>query len=168
MKDGKARDQRAYKKAHYEANKEQILARQKAYVEANIDIIHQRRNAWYQANRERILAKHAAYYAANRELINQRRQESHARKKGGLKAYYLNKYYGITYEEWKLLYESQAGLCAICKRAFNGDKDTHVDHNHVTGKIRGLLCSNCNSGMGLLGDDIPRLEAAISYLKKGD
>ena len=145
VKDGKARDQRAYKKARYEANKEQILARQKAYVEANKDVVGERHKAWYQANRERILARDAAYYAANRELINQRRRESHARKKGGLKAYYLNKYYGITYEEWKLLYESQAGLCGVCKQAFKGEKDTHVDHDHVTEKIRGLLCSNCNT-----------------------
>lgn len=57
----------------------------------------------------------------------------------------------------------QKGKCAICKRKLN---KACSDHNHETGKWRGLLCDNCNRGMGLLKDDIMTLQAAIAYLKK--
>ena len=55
-----------------------------------------------------------------------------------------------------------AGPCCICGRA---DQRITVDHDHATGKVRGLLCHSCNVALGLLGDDISRLTAAIVYLK---
>ena len=53
-------------------------------------------------------------------------------------------------------------LCQICQREL-GDKP-HVDHDHETGAVRGILCFNCNGGLGQFGDDIDRLEQAIEYL----
>lgn len=58
---------------------------------------------------------------------------------------------------------SQNGKCAICKKEPNGIR-LGVDHNHNTGNIRGLLCFKCNSAIGLLGEDMERLLAAINYL----
>ena len=62
----------------------------------------------------------------------------------------------------------QQNTCAICHSTTPGQnniKRFSVDHCHKTGKIRGLLCSNCNKGIGLLGDSILILEAAVEYLK---
>lgn len=80
--------------------------------------------------------------------------------------------YNLTDEEYNNLIKDQKGLCAICniqlKNYYNTNKsDTMcVDHSHKTGKVRGLLCSNCNKALGLFKDDINSLISAISYLRK--
>lgn len=62
--------------------------------------------------------------------------------------------------------DKQSGLCAICEQHFsNFKRRLAVDHNHHTGKLRGLLCASCNSGLGKLQDDRRFLEAAIIYLR---
>ena len=73
--------------------------------------------------------------------------------------------YGITQDDYNLMLEKQQGLCAICKRPPKDDQILHVDHCHTTGKIRGLLCSSCNTSIGKLGG-ISGLEAALDYLKE--
>lgn len=62
---------------------------------------------------------------------------------------------------YEALLEQQGGQCAICREK----PGRYVDHNHTTGKIRGLLCNACNRGLGLLGDETKRLERAIEYLR---
>jgi Recombination endonuclease VII len=57
-------------------------------------------------------------------------------------------------------------LCSICREFFKGSKDMHLDHDHETNKLRGLLCHNCNVGLGHFKDKIVLLESAIDYLKK--
>lgn len=62
---------------------------------------------------------------------------------------------------------AQSGRCAICQRPETAANTVfHVDHNHVSGVVRGLLCSNCNTGLGLFADSSMRLEAAIAYLQE--
>ena len=70
--------------------------------------------------------------------------------------------YGISVEALLAMEEAQAGRCAICERVAN----LVVDHDHVSGQVRGLLCGQCNSGLGLFGDDIQRLAKAIAYLSE--
>lgn len=60
---------------------------------------------------------------------------------------------------------SQEGRCAICPRELTLVK-AHTDHNHVTGRVRGLLCNSCNVALGLLDEDVERFIAAINYLKE--
>jgi len=76
----------------------------------------------------------------------------------------------MTPADYQALYDAQKGLCAICNgRAVGRGKKNNtlaVDHNHATGKIRGLLCSNCNTGIGNLKDDVAVLKKAISYLEE--
>lgn len=72
--------------------------------------------------------------------------------------------YGITVEQYGVMFEAQGGVCAICGRG-PGKKALHVDHNHETGEVRGLLCSNCNTAIGLLGESLASLEKAMAYLK---
>lgn len=64
----------------------------------------------------------------------------------------------------ELLGESQAGRCAICRRAFTQVLAPHLDHCHEGGHVRGLLCRQCNFGLGYFGDSIARLENAAEYI----
>ena len=70
--------------------------------------------------------------------------------------------YDLTREEFELLRDAQANQCAICAVVF--DETPHIDHDHVTGAVRGLLCRACNLGLGIFADDTDRLAAAIAYL----
>lgn len=72
----------------------------------------------------------------------------------------LLKKYNLTHETFEALKEKQGGVCGICFRPLF----LVVDHDHVTGEVRGLLCNQCNTGIGSLGDDIERLRSAIKYL----
>ena len=73
--------------------------------------------------------------------------------------------YGIAWEEFESMWKSQKQRCAICSGKFNDQSEASVDHDHKTNKVRGLLCNNCNNGLGRFMDNIKYLEAAISYLK---
>lgn len=81
-----------------------------------------------------------------------------------LRRYQLKHEYGITPEAYEQLKISQNGACAICKTVPKAA--LHVDHNHVTNKIRGLLCVKCNTGLGSFSDDTLRLRLAADYLEK--
>lgn len=77
---------------------------------------------------------------------------------------YLKRYYGIDIEDFEKMVDSQGGRCKICNTI--PDKKLCVDHCHKTGTIRGLLCSKCNSGIGMLQDSPELLENALKYLKE--
>lgn len=72
---------------------------------------------------------------------------------------------GFTKEYWDETFEAQGGKCAICGTEDPGKLDFCADHNHETKQPRGILCRKCNSGIGLLKDDVELLEAAIKYLE---
>lgn len=75
--------------------------------------------------------------------------------------------YGISIEQYDEMHRAQSGRCAIClttKPGGFGGKHLHIDHDHETGRVRGLLCSNCNSAIGKLKDDPGLLAAARDYL----
>ena len=73
---------------------------------------------------------------------------------------------GLTQETYDTLYKEHKGCCAICgkeeKNVLRGR--LNIDHCHTTGKVRGLLCHNCNAALGLLEDSIDNLTSAVSYL----
>lgn len=88
-----------------------------------------------------------------------------------LKSYALKRRYGISEEEYLTFIQKQNNLCAICgclETALDFKlklpKALAVDHCHTTGKVRGLLCSKCNTGLGNFKDNITYLEKAIKYL----
>jgi hypothetical protein len=74
--------------------------------------------------------------------------------------------YGISPDQYKDLWESQIGLCGICFSILKEDRTTHIDHDHSTGIIRGLLCHNCNTALGLLKEDTETMKSMITYLSK--
>lgn len=74
--------------------------------------------------------------------------------------------YGTTNDELATMLASQQNRCAICRsREPGGSGDWHIDHDHVTGQVRGLLCSMCNLAIGLLKDDPKTIRAALGYVE---
>ncbi len=72
--------------------------------------------------------------------------------------------YGLDATDYKVLYTLQRGACAICAKK----KDLHIDHDHVTDKVRGLLCMDCNTSLGKLGDSVEGLRRALAYLERAE
>lgn len=74
--------------------------------------------------------------------------------------------YKLSKKDWELLWLYQDGGCAICGKKFKSYAKADTDHNHKTGKGRGLLCRRCNSAIGLFDDNIELMNLAIKYLLK--
>lgn len=74
----------------------------------------------------------------------------------------LNRKYNISYDGYCQLVIAQNNQCAICQK----QKQLHIDHNHETNDVRGLLCGSCNRGLGMFDDDVDVLKRAIGYLQK--
>lgn len=89
------------------------------------------------------------------------------------KTIWLKKKYDITIEQYNEMLEAQGGVCLICgkpettrHRKSGLVNDLSVDHCHITGKVRGLLCNACNKGMGAFGDNPDLMQRAIEHIKK--
>jgi hypothetical protein len=105
---------------------------------------------------ERIRARSNTYYMKDR-----------ANRLAGAKARALAVNYGMTPADYTAVLAAQGGRCACCgSRAPGGHGRFHVDHDHQTGVVRGLLCSKCNLGIGSLGDTIEGLRSAVAYLER--
>ncbi|HEV2756189.1 MAG TPA: endonuclease VII domain-containing protein [Actinomycetota bacterium] len=91
---------------------------------------------------------------------NRQVRESVARA-GGSRKYHMKRRYGLTPEDFDSLLAAQGFLCPICLKR----PAVHVDHDHRTGKVRGILCEMCNGGLGQFRDNRQTIEAAIDYLQ---
>jgi hypothetical protein len=95
---------------------------------------------------------------------NARGKESKQRLYGGTRHYHLKRRYGIGADEFDELVRQQGGVRPICGR----EDPEHVDHSHVTGKVRGVLCFNCNGGLGQFKGSAEALTNAAAYLAMHD
>lgn len=100
--------------------------------------------------REHQLAYDREYQAKNREKINRQHRDRE-----------LHNLYGLTRRDFNLIIALQGGGCAICQTP----EDLCVDHDHQTGKVRGILCRTCNLGIGKLGDQLEGVKRAAEYLQ---
>lgn len=118
--------------------------------------------------------KHAAHARENRKKNKELTYNRHQRwKKNNPEKYKriqrnssLKKNYGITIEEFELILKDQGNRCAICRTDDPG-RQWFVDHCHTVNRVRGILCSSCNSVLGYAKDDTSILKAAIKYLQRG-
>lgn len=99
----------------------------------------------------------ATYYAVHRDAIKTRTSR-HSRRM----------LYGVTPSVFRAMMRSQHRQCAICRIPLGmlDPKNVHMDHDHVTGTVRGILCHACNTGIGSLNDSVATLESATRYLKR--
>lgn len=72
--------------------------------------------------------------------------------------------YGMTEAQWNTLFDAQGKRCALCKTDVRPKRGWNTDHDHLTGKVRGILCGKCNVGIGAIGDSLPAALAVVQYL----
>lgn len=110
--------------------------------------------AYYARNKAKCQARNTAWKEANREKMAFLRLRSHLRRT-----------FNMEPEAYSALLAEQGGACRICRRPPAQKRRLEVDHSHSTGKIRGLLCGNCNRGLGLFQDSPTILRLAADYLR---
>jgi hypothetical protein len=111
--------------------------------------------AWQERNKEKVKANVSRWQRENKDkraVIDRRCA--------------LKSAYGMTIEDYDEMLVKQGGVCLICSSEANGRGRLHVDHNHETDAIRGLLCSKCNTALGLFGDDAKLIRKAAKYLEE--
>ena len=166
-------DRREWKRKYYEENKEKLIAQAREWVVQN----RERRKAWhkeyYAKNGARLRAERRERLLRDGDKIRAQKKSQRDKDpaKGHVAAYHRELHYGVTNEEYIALLDSQQGCCAICespKPSSGRYKHFCVDHDHNTGRIRGLLCMNCNITLGRLRDDPEVLRKAADYLERTD
>ena len=123
---------------------------------------------WYRENKDRVRARCHEWYKENKEksaeYTKKWREANRERARFLSLSNRRKRLYGISKEQYAQMVADAGGVCAICRRPFSGYPN--IDHDHHTGAVRELLCSQCNKGLGNFGDDTSLMEAAIAYLKK--
>lgn len=109
----------------------------------------------------RTKARKSGYHSYCLTCHTARGVESKTRLHGSTREYHLRRRYGIGQAEFDEMLLMQGGVCAIC----GASDPQHVDHDHRTGRVRGILCFNCNGGLGQFRDNPVLLAEAITYLK---
>jgi hypothetical protein len=126
-----------------------------------------RHKQWYLRNRDHAIAQVKAWQQANPERVKATRKAARPRRAPIDRDARLRRVFGLCAEEYEAMLAKQGGRCALCKRIPRKGRSLHVDHNHTTGVVRGLLCFRCNAGMGQFQEDIFRFADAIVYLARG-
>lgn len=98
----------------------------------------------------------------SRMRMNSRDKTSYVKRLG-----HIRTLYGLEEQDLRDLMDKQKGCCAICKETLRvaTGRSYHIDHEHSSGKVRGLLCNQCNVGLGMLGDSYNTLQEAARYIK---
>ncbi len=143
-----------YQRKYRQENRVKLVEYRRKYRQENIIKIEERELEYRQKNKVRIAEYNRGYRQRNKEKLTKRRRDNH-----------LQCSYGITLEDYDRMLEAQQGCCAICSSKPEM-KRLAVDHNHSTGKVRGLLCDLCNRALGLLKDDYQIVKSVENYLRK--
>ena len=166
------KEKKVYDKQRNIMQKEEISEKQKQY-----NSTHKKEKSKYNKkyrldNKVKIAKQKKQSYINNKEQhqkYQKKYYDSHKESSQKCSRKHILKRHGITVEEYNLMFNKQEGKCAICGNHQDKLKSSlHVDHNHKTNKIRGLLCYKCNSVLGYAGDNIQILLQAIEYLKNNN
>lgn len=115
-----------------------------------------------------VAASMRRYRDNNRVEHNKKAVAWCAVNKKRVRGYSLKRKYGVSRSRFDSMLMAQDGVCAVCHRLNTFGRELCVDHNHKTGRVRGLLCHRCNTAIGFFGDDSNVIARAISYLAKHD
>ena len=119
--------------------------------------VRARARIWWENNRDYANAQARSYYRKNKVRFNQAVRRSLLRRK-----------FGITQEQYEALLTKQRGMCAnvFCREVLT-TKNRHLDHDHKTKQVRGILCNRCNWALGNVKDNPAVLSGLVIYLNKG-
>jgi len=173
----------SYNQRYYRENRERELARVKTYTKANPEKVRARNKRRYETPK----GKAKAIADAMRWAKENPKRYAEIRQRASLT--YRLKQHGLTVEDYEAMLSAQNGCCAACKSpdpglGRNGKQGAkqrlkkgwpsvrlhptiiiwNIDHDHITGKVRGLLCRSCNIALGAVRDNPDRLRALIDYL----
>lgn len=142
----------AYQFKYREANKGRLREKQKARP-VNKEARAEYQRAYREANKDRLREQKKAWIVANKD----RRRENDRRRR-----------LGISPQQFNDAVAAQSGKCGICGECLmeRPPRTVHADHDHATGAFRGVLCADCNLGLGRFKDNTDRLQRAIDYLKQ--
>jgi hypothetical protein len=141
-------------------NLERSRAIAKASRDRNRDKATARRRAHREANREQERATRLAYREINKEKIATYQQQWRANNPD----YHRKHTHGLTVEDYNRLFEAQGGMCGICAEPLA--KSINIDHDHIRGTVRGILCHHCNVGLVHFRDNPMLLSKALQYLER--
>lgn len=144
-------------------------SRNREYEARNPDKVKSASQAWRDRNRTRVRARAMASYYRNAEVRRARARADYHLPEGKAAAHakHVERASGLTADEYRTLLSGQKGCCALCRRPPRPSRRLAVDHDHATGQVRGLLCTQCNTALGRLGDDVAALERVVAYMRGG-
>lgn len=168
-----------YDRNRYESRKEETKYRTSQYKKDNPEKVSVWGKRYRKGNNSKEALRHKKYNTENREKVSEREKVYRDKSKvkiqqKGMAYYKANpekhrekrlKKYGLTIKDYDTMLLLQKGKCAICS-GNNKGRNFHVDHDHETGKTRGLLCNSCNIGLGMMKDNPEILKNAIKYIRK--
>jgi hypothetical protein len=149
-----------------EKNRDNLNEKNREYRKNNKEIVRESNRKWSANNRDKVNEKQRRYAERNKEKLKLKQHQFYLKNKDKVKEFSLLRKYNISLEQYKKMLKDQHNKCLLCQTK---DEDTTskflvVDHCHKTGKVRGLLCNPCNTGIGLFKENIEVLEKTIKYL----
>src|SRR4030043_641024 len=137
---------------------------QKQRIKSQDDLILQELDNTEKLRLQKLKSEDRIKYLA--EMKKRREEQDVKKKRRDNRWLAIYSMYGLTREQWQVIYNKQNGSCAICGKS--QDKLGYIlqiDYDHGAGKVRGLLCKKCNLGIGMFGEDAENINKAIMYLE---
>lgn len=140
-----------YADGHRNDCRECYRAYNQTYRAENLEAARARAREWVNTHAEQARTSNANYRNSEQGLFMRDERK-------------MMQLYGLTVQERDALFEKQGRRCACCRNDTPSGRGWHIDHDHVTGAVRGILCFKCNTGIGMLGDNVEGVCAASAYL----
>lgn len=164
-------EDKEYYKKYYQENRIQIRERQKRHYQVNKEKRIAQVKKYKETHQDKVSDREKQYRIVNKELITKQKKdyrlkylEKHALWERSTR---LKNRYGITIEDYNKLLRDQNNCCAICLQSMSNEKcNPSIDHDHETGKVRGLVHKTCNIMIAYANENPLILTNAINYLKK--
>ena len=137
-------------------NRERSREQGRAYYAHHREELLKKQKEWNSAHPDRVRGYRQTYNAKKKPLSQEQKEKRNAMMLAAAR----KRLYGLSIDMWEALVHKQNGLCALCGKA----KKLTVDHDHTTGRVRGLLCRPCNAALGTLGDNEHGLKKALEYV----
>ena len=158
-------------KKYRQEHKLEKSKRDKKYREENKEYYKEYKRKYYQGHKEKHKKYKQQYYKKNKKRISESVKKYRQEHTKEARENNIRNNYGINGKQYDEIFKKQNGKCAIClkleqvKHKSGTLSQLSIDHDHKTGKTRGLLCRRCNTALGLLQDDLLLLKQAVKYLE---